>query len=180
MRKLADEVGISLSVAYHYFRDKNVLLNELFDATILSLGQERHLLKKPDSARARLLQIIDFQFDHAKEITFIFKYYLYFRKSFLKLSSGFIPAKEYKHIEEILLYGVQRGEFRKMDIAREAKVIAHAINGFVLEYFPDIPTGKERVEVIEPLSSFILRAIEPLTPRKGRAHTNTLGRAIGK
>jgi AcrR family transcriptional regulator len=169
MRRLAEEVGISLSVAYHYFRDKNVLLKEIFDDTNLALGRERHLLKKPASAPARMRQIIDFQFDHAKEITFVLKYYLYFRDNFGKLSTGFIPAKGYKHIEEILKYGIERGEFRALDIQREAKVITHAINGFILEYFPDVPVGKEREKVIEPLCDFILRAIEPLNSQKGES-----------
>lgn len=161
MRSLAEESNVGLSSIYHFFEDKDVLLRQIFDQTNTQLGRQRALLPKRKSANALLKDRIKFQFNHIEDVVFVLKYFLHYRGSFEHLERGFIPAKGYLHIEEVLLLGVQTGELELgLDsIASEAKIITHAINGFLLEYYPNPPTGRELTEIVSGLHSFIWRAV---------------------
>lgn len=161
MRNIAKDTKISPSVIYHYFKDKDELLRVIFDETSHRLGQERAALKVSKDARAMMHERVLFQIDHAEDVVFVLKYYLYNRKKFEKQSDkGYVPSKAYLHIEEVLERGVESGEFIELDIPSEAKVITHAINGYLLEYYPETPTGKEREDLAKTISNFILRSIE--------------------
>lgn len=166
MRKLADRSGIAQSVIYHHFKNKDVLLKYLFDTTNTKLGKLRAKLPQTQTSSQMLKQRITFQIDHAEEIVAVLKYFLTYRKEFEKQNLGYVPEKAYLHIEEVLARGVKSGEFIEMDIAKEAKVITHAINGFILEYFPKKPTGKEKRELIESIHRFILRSIASNQPHR--------------
>jgi hypothetical protein len=41
----------------------------------------------------------------------------------------------------------------------DAKIMAHAINGFLLEYFPDTPKGKELNSLVSSLTEFLNRSM---------------------
>lgn len=161
MRILAKESGIGLSSIYHFFKDKDELLKEIFDTTNRELGIARATL--PDSATASemLRQRIVFQFEHIEDVIFVLKYYLHFRPEFIKLESGFLPTKAYLHIEEVLKVGVETGEFciKRSEIDKESKVIAHAINGFLLEYFPVPPKRDELDAVTDSIHLFLMRSL---------------------
>ena len=92
---------------------------------------------------------------------FVLKYFLHYRHDFTHLDRGFVPAKAYLHIEEVIVAGIKEGAFPidEQDIAKEAKVVTHAINGFLLEYYPNPPKGRELREVSDSLHDFILRAL---------------------
>lgn len=160
MRKLAQEANISLSVIYHYYADKDVLLKEIFDATNTQLGRDRALLQERTSVLDALRDRVDFQLNHMADIVFVLKYYLQYRDTFEKNKYGYVPAKTSLHIEEILELGQQTGELRDgIDIKREAKVITHAINGFLLEIYPAVPSRAEHKRLVEDLTTFIARSI---------------------
>lgn len=161
MRNLSELSGVGLSSIYHFFEDKDVLLKELFDTTNTNLGIERAKLPKRKSANTLLHDRILFQFKHIEDVVFVLKYFLHYRQKFEKLKSGFIPPKGYLHIEEVLILGINTREFDLLieDIPSEAKVVTHAINGFLLEYYPDPPKGRELSEVVNSLHDFILRAL---------------------
>lgn len=160
MRNLAKEVGISLSVIYHHYSDKDVLLEEVFRLTNSNLGQQRKRLKAPKTTDEAILQRIQFQFDHMQDVVFILKYYLHYRSTFAKNATGWVPEKTSLHIQEVLEEGTARGELRSdLDVVAEAKIITHAINGFILEYYPAVPTGREKSRMIRELHAFIMRSI---------------------
>ena len=159
MRTLAEAVGIAPSVLYHYYADKDLLLKAVFDETNLTLGAARAKLHKPLSAKTMLKQRIIFQIDHAEEIVFVLKYFLANRRHYKKFHSGYVPDKTTKHIEEVLHYGQQTGEFVIDDIALDAKVVTHAINGFILEYYPAKLKGKEKEALVNLIYNFLLRAL---------------------
>jgi AcrR family transcriptional regulator len=159
MRHLAADTKISPSVIYHYFENKDVLLKELFDHLSNELGRERRLLAQPDTAGEMLKERIAFQLDHAEAVVAILKFYFAYRKTFAKVHLGYVPETAYRHIKEVLEYGVKTGEFIPMEIDEEAKVITHAINGFLLEYYPETPTLKERTQMIESIYRFIIRSL---------------------
>ena len=172
MRTLAEESGVGLSSIYHFFADKDVLLKKIFDETNTQLGAQRAKLPKRKTASYLLRDRIKFQFEHIEDVVFVLKYFLHFREQFNHQDRGYVPAKAYLHIEEVLLLGLQTGEFTLglNDIASEAKIVTHAINGFLLEYYPNPPTGRELAEVIGGLHSFIMRAL--IHERRSMARTN--------
>lgn len=159
MRQLANSCGIGISVLYYYFKDKDELLKIAFDSTNTNLGVKRRQLSQSIPAEKMLAQRIDFQLEHAEDIMFILKYYLAYRKTFQKNPTGYIPEKGYLHIHEVLEEGVRQKKFKINNIEQDAKVITHAINGFILEYYPDIPIGKKRQELVDMICSFVLRAL---------------------
>ena len=161
MRTLSDESHVGLSSIYHFFEDKDVLLKEIFDTTNKQLGIDRAKLPHRKTAHALLHDRIRFQFDHIEDVVFVLKYFLHFRPHFEHQHRGFVPAKAYLHIEEVLQLGNATGEFNvaKESVEKEAKVITHAINGFLLEYYPDPPKGRELREVSQSLHLFIMRSL---------------------
>ncbi len=161
MRILAKESGVGLSSIYHFFKDKDQILAHLFKEIGSQLGRERAMLSVDVSASEMLRGRIRFQFEHIEEVVFVLKYYLHFRPEFLRIDNGYIPAKAYLHIEEVLKKGVESGEFAisEDEIDREAKVVAHAINGFLLEYYPDKPDEKEMDEIVGSIHRFIMKSL---------------------
>lgn len=159
MRVIAMHVGIKPSVLYHYFENKEELLKAAFGYATRKLGVERSLQRKTKTPREKIKQSISFQFDHALYISAILKLYMAYRNTFPKLKNGYIPELAYAHITNAIEEGVSLGEFVSKEPASDAKVITHAINGYILEYFPNIPNGKERIQIIESIYSFIIRAL---------------------
>lgn len=161
MRTLAKESGVGLSSIYHFFNDKDEILKSIFNKTNSDLGIARAKLPKTDSAKAMLLERIKFQFEHIEDVVFVLKYYLHFRPDFVKLNTGYLPDKGYTHIEEVLKQGVIKGEFciSASEISKESKVIAHAINGFLLEYYPHPPKKSELENITKSIHSFLIRSL---------------------
>lgn len=159
MRSLAKEVQISPSVLYHYFPTKSLLLRAMFDETNRELGKRRSQLIPPKTAKNMLRQRIEFQFDNADLVVSVLKFYFSYRKEFPNLRPGFLPEKTYLHIKEVLEYGISTGEFENKDIDKQSRVIVHAINGYLLEYYPHIPKGEDREHVITELNEFLFRGI---------------------
>lgn len=160
MRTLAKQSGISLSVAYHYFKNKDALLKELFVATSRDLGKKRALLPKRQSATDMLRDRIAFQIDNVTDIVFILKYYMHFRSDYPQHEYGYLPLQATKHVTEVLEYGRATNEFiATQPIISEAKVITHSINGFLLEYYPTTPDASEKEALISSIHDFVMQAI---------------------
>jgi AcrR family transcriptional regulator len=162
MRILAQESGVGLSSIYHFFKDKDVLLKDIYQVTNRRLGQERLALPPQVTAQRMLAALIDFQFEHIEDVVYVLKYYLHFRDDFANLPTRTLPAKSVLHIEEVVRKGIETGEFHVApdDIAAKSKVVAHTINGYLLEYFPDVPRGAERQHMISDIVSFTMRALK--------------------
>jgi AcrR family transcriptional regulator len=160
IRTLAKEIPIAPSVIYHYFSDKDELLKEMYLNLNKELGQKRAALPKTKTASEMLKQRIEFQIDNSEQIVAVLKYYLAYRKDFKKFKNGFVPDKSALHIEEVLEFGIKTKEFNIYNLEDDAKVITHAINGFILEYFPYKPKGKEKEELIERIYKFLIRALK--------------------
>lgn len=161
MRILAKESGVGLSSIYHFFKDKDILLKEIYDETNRTLGHERSMLPPQPTAQAMLAQLIHFQFDHIEDVVYVLKYYLSFRHEFAAMPTKTLPAKSVLHIEEVMHKGIGTGEFTvaDKDITAKAKVIGHTINGYLLEYYPDIPKGRERQEIVDDIVSFSMAGL---------------------
>lgn len=160
IRTLANTIPITPSVIYHHFVDKDALLQEMYETANKTLGKKRAQLSTPPTAAEMLRQRIEFQINNQELIVAVLKYYLVYRKTFKKTPHGFVPDKSCLHIEEVLRYGMEKNEFLISDIADDAKVITHAINGFLLEYYPNVPKGKEKKELIQRIYLFLIRALK--------------------
>jgi AcrR family transcriptional regulator len=160
MRTLAKEAGVALSVIYHHYTDKDQLLTEIFNYTRKNLGELRAQLPARDTAADMLYDRIVFQIDHIEDVVFILKYYIHYRTQFDRNDRGYIPVKAYLHIEEVLEHGLETGEFQlRHSVPEEAKIITHAINGFLLEYYPVEVSASEKRELASSIHDFVLRAI---------------------
>lgn len=159
IRLLADKADISSSVIYHYFPNKDLMLKEMFDTTAHQLGTFRSQLPSTNSAYEMLKQRIEFQLDHATEVLATLKYYINYRNQFQQNPHGYVPITAYKHIYEVLEAGIKSNEFNISNIDNDAKVITHAINGFILEYYPDIPEGDSKSELIALIYNFLIKAL---------------------
>lgn len=159
MRDLAESSKITLSNIYHYFPSKDKLLEEIFHTTNTALGEKRKNLPETETASDMLKQRIEFQLDNAEDIVYVLKYYLTYRENFTKSDTGFLPPKTYLHIEEVLQRGVETGEFIVDDLFEDSQVIAHCINGFVLEYFPHQLTNEEKEQIVRKIHRLLMRAL---------------------
>jgi AcrR family transcriptional regulator len=161
MRVLAQESGVGLSSIYHFFTDKDVLLRDIYQQTNRQLGLDRSALPAQPTAQLMLAQLINFQFNHIEDVVYVLKYYLHFRQDFAALPTKTLPAKSILHIEEVLQKGIESGEFgvAAADVAAKAKVVAHTINGYLLEYFPAVPHGQERRQMIDDIVAFTMAGL---------------------
>ena len=161
MRILAKESGVGLSSIYHFHKDKDVLLKAIYDDTNRSLGVARKALPPMITASEKLRQLIHFQFDHIENVVYVLKYYLSFRHEFAALPTKTLPAKALVHVEEVLHKGNDTGEYSIVaeQIPAKARVITHTINGYLLEYYPDVPRGKERHQIIDDIVSFTMTGV---------------------
>ena len=156
IRTLAKESGVGISSIYHFFKDKDVVLRDIYAATNRQLGIAREKLPEQPSAEKMLEQLIYFQFEHIEDIVYVLKYCLHFRQDFAKLPTRTLPPKSVLHVEEVIQKGVETGEFSVApnDMPAKAKVIGHTINGYLLEYFPDVPNQQELQEITHAIVSF--------------------------
>ncbi len=161
MRVLAKESGVSLSSIYHFYADKDALLKSLYEETNKFLGEQRAKQATAATASQMLLERIAFQFQHAEDVVFVLKYYLHFRSTFPKRVDGYLPPKAALHVEEVLAYGVKTGEYQldEAAIASEAKMVAHTINGFLLEYYPEQLEDTELSALCANIHDFVTRAV---------------------
>jgi AcrR family transcriptional regulator len=160
IRLLAKNLGVVPSVIYHHFKDEDSLLKAMFDYTNTELGKERAMLPQTKNTEAMLKQRIGFQLDNAGKIVTVLKYYLAFRKNFPKYKEGFVPDKSSLHMEEVLEFAKKEGVYKRNSLKADAKVMTHAVNGFLLEYYPYKVEGKERTELINRIYKFLFFALK--------------------
>jgi len=161
MRTLSKASGVGLSSIYHFFKDKDILLKAIYLETNARLGMLRGQLPDSPTAEAALAQLIEFQLEHIEDVVYVLKYYLHFRHDFAVLPTKTLPAKSVLHVEEVIHKGIKTGEFkiREGDIPAKAKVVAHTINGYLLEYYPDTPHGKERQDMVRDIVDFTMAGL---------------------
>lgn len=163
MRALAKESGVGLSSIYHFFADKDALLKELFKTVSEYLEAERATLPKRSKARDMLSDRIRFHFTHIESVVCILKYYMHFKPQVIQLRSDLVPTNAYIRMKDVIAHGVETGEFASDSVEDDARLITHLVNGFLLEYYPRQPSGKELTRLVDTLAGFIIRALTPKT-----------------
>jgi AcrR family transcriptional regulator len=160
LRRIGREAGIAQSAVYHHFASKDILLTTTFRHMGRSLGMNIAMLPTAPTLREMLVQRIEFQFDNAGTVVAMLKYFMAERSQFHELPArGFVPPQAYRHIADVIERGNAEGAWHIVDVNADAKVIVHAINGFVLEYFPHLPLVQARATLLGSIESFIWRAL---------------------
>ena len=157
MRKVADLVGVQQSVIYHHFHSKEELIAQAFQTAYQQLQQAYVELPAESDVHALLSQRIKYQLDNGHAIIPMLRYFMAFKQDKQGQPGGYIPQRAYAHIKEVIDLGVKQGVYASADSDADARVIVHAINGFVMEYYPD--TGSHRDELIRMIQNFIERSL---------------------
>ena len=71
-----------------------------------------------------------------------------------------LPPKAYLHMQEVLEKGIESGEFYVIDMVADAQVMTHAVNGFLLEYYPEEIADKEKDQLVQKLHQFLIRGLK--------------------
>jgi AcrR family transcriptional regulator len=160
LRRVGQATNLAQSAVYHHFSNKDELLEAAQISIRQTLRADLMALPATDSTRDLLVQRINYQFDHAAHIVAILKYFMANREKFPELAeTGYLPARAYQHIIDVLDRGNQTGEFEVADPRATAKVIVHAVNGFVLEYFPARQAKTERTVLVESIADFVWKSL---------------------
>lgn len=160
MRDISHESDTAISALYHYFSDKDSLMLELYQFCNRKLGQLRLQTPVSDDKQKAIHDRIAFQFDHAELVVAVLKYYMDYRDSFAKQPIGFLPDKTYLHIEEITKLWSDDWVVSNPRAMAVVKLITHGINGYVLEFYPNLPKDKERAQIITSLTSTIMTLLD--------------------
>lgn len=160
MRTIAEQLHISQSVIYHYFNSKDEMLLKVYNRTRRDIGNKRPKLKNENNLLQDLIQRIEYQMENAVDVVYILKYYLHNRENFKEIENGYIPKAAYTHVLEILQKAEEKDELQKgLNLLEQAQVITHAINGFVLEYYPYLPMENKKDKLILQLAVFIHKSL---------------------
>jgi AcrR family transcriptional regulator len=158
MRQVAGAVNREASIIYAHFADKQELLRETRNYVIMQLARNR-VYTEGASARKQLREMLSFQFDNREMIVALLQYFMAAREDFVPTGNGYIPARAYEHVTQILRKGVDEGVYHPDDIDFEAKVITHLSNGFLMEYFSRNLAADEAAELVEKLARYIERSL---------------------
>ncbi|MCX8008729.1 MAG: TetR family transcriptional regulator [Patescibacteria group bacterium] len=149
IRSLARALSIPPSLVCYHFHSKKELEASMASYAIDVLATERKHLCVHASLEENIKDRIAFQFKHARYVVAILKYYMGNREDFQKHDHGYLPETAYQHIKEIL---PERYEHRD----QRAKILTHAINGYVLEYFPETMDEREIRALVCTLKDLLL------------------------
>lgn len=160
IRLLAKRLGVVPSVLYHHFPNEETLLKEMFNYLNTELGRKRSALPPSANTSGMLKQRIEFQLENATAIVAVLKYYFAFRASFAQTHDGFLPDKSALHMEEVLQFAKRNGEYKHRSLQNDAKVMTHAVNGFILEYYPYTLKESEKTALVNKIHDFLFRALK--------------------
>jgi AcrR family transcriptional regulator len=164
MRKVASAVGIEPSVIYNHFADKESLLRStrMFITSRLDVAMRETLanVATKDMLRASLR----FQIEQRELIVALLQYFMATRDDFPETEYGYVPARAYQHMTNLLQAGIDEGIYQSANVMLDAKLITHMVNGFLMEYFDRRLTSEQINSLADHLAEFIERSI--VVPRK--------------
>jgi AcrR family transcriptional regulator len=157
MRQIADQASIQQSVLYYHFKSKEDMLKQAFLLAQQQIREALEQLPPLATAPALLRQRIVYHLQHGHLIIPMLRYFMAIKQAAPQEPGGYIPPQAYRHIREAIELGIEQGVYRTDTIDQDAKVIVHALNGFVMEYYPDQPYSDE---LIDSIQSFIERGLQ--------------------
>jgi AcrR family transcriptional regulator len=159
MRALGELAGIKQSVVYYYFPSKEELLRSTRINLNKQLDEGIKSLKPTKTVSEMMYQRIMFQLDHRQEIVALLQYFMGAKGDFPGTPSGHVPERAYAHMKEVIERGVAEGNYHSANPTLDAKIMTHAINGFLLEYSADESNTREDQHIAHQLTDFFERAL---------------------
>jgi AcrR family transcriptional regulator len=159
MRDLAQKVHIAPSVLYYHFMNKEQLLDSVFFYCIHSLQAQHTLPQSAKDFSVTLYQRLEFYYDRARYVVAILKYFLAHHDAFTPSENGYIPDRAYQPLTSLIEYGSDQGWITSHNPSTDAKVLLHALNGHILEYYPQLPEATARQELLRNVCDFAVRAL---------------------
>lgn len=157
MDDIAEEAQFSKATLYHYFKSKGEIFFEIMLSILKEMNEElRRIREKSIKAEEKLKEIVRFTFNFFQEKENISRIFLmeknFIQKFFYLMAERQGPAtndldlKRLKNIypkrrvwmdvvSQILVEGVESGEFRKMDVQDTAYVFTSLLHGFYFTKF---------------------------------------------
>jgi AcrR family transcriptional regulator len=159
MRAIAADTGVQASVIYHYYPTKEDLLR----AVRLNLNQRLDQVfdsapTTPD-APGLLRQRLAINFEHRQDIVALLQYFMAAKQDFPVQDNGYVPERAYRHMREIIDRGVTEGVYHSADPDFDAKILAHLVNGFLIEHYPHELKRSTQADLVTRLADFIERAL---------------------
>lgn len=161
MRSVAAASGVKASVIYHYFTTKDDLLREVRAELNARLDAAFDGAPAAPDAAALLRQRLALNLEHRQDIVALLQYFMAVKADFPPNPGGYVPPRAYRHMRQIIDTGISEGRYSSADPDFDAKVLAHMVNGFLLEFFPHDLPAVETEALVEKLANFIERSLAP-------------------
>ena len=160
MRTVAEAAGVQPSVIYHYFPNKEDLLRDVRTYLNHTLDEAFDQAPAVASAGELLRQRLELNFVHMEAVVALLQYFLWSKPVFVRLEDGgYVPARAYRHMSEIIERGVAEGSYVSERPDFDAKIMAHLVNGFLLEFYPHTIAKDQLSEMVEQMARFIERSL---------------------
>ncbi|HEU4962365.1 MAG TPA: TetR/AcrR family transcriptional regulator [Bacilli bacterium] len=167
VEEIAEAAGVGKGTVYLYFKDKNNLLLEVtrfhFRTYIELIEQE---MDKHDSARDKLRAYVHSHMSHFPELIKFNKLnFEHLLKQRAKEETGDRNLGEYhqtffRMIEELVRYGIERGEFQPVDATHGAMMIWGTLHAYVMRVmFSDLATDELTPQKADALIDLILNGL---------------------
>jgi len=161
IRDVARKANVQSSVIYYYFPDKDALLYAAFREITAKLQTDMAPIRNTDNASAMLRAVINYQFQQRRILAALLNYFVARSDDFPKLDvGGYVPAQAYYHIFGCLQTGSKTGQYQSHTSLFDAKIVAHIMNGFILEYASRPLPQRECDQLVEAIASFIEAAAQ--------------------
>jgi len=130
MDHVAEAAGIAKGSLYNYFRNKQELLEFIFDKTVEPAKQAaEEILAKPVSAMEKLESILRLWFEHFSTQRGIFDFLFNHRatRELLDSRESSTHADAIEKFRMIFQQGIEEGTFRQLDVTRTAEMFLGAV-----------------------------------------------------
>lgn len=156
MRDVAAAADVHTSAIYYYFSDKAELFEAVYMQIIKNLQRDIAPIRVITDPSERLRAILTYQFTKRKMLAALLNYFVGQSDKFPRRSDdGYVPAGAYMHIIECLKLGEALGIYRSHTSGFDAKIIAHIMNGFILEYAHRPLNRDQCATLVTAIASFI-------------------------
>jgi AcrR family transcriptional regulator len=159
MRAIASDTGVQASVIYHYYATKEDLLRSVRQQLNTQLDAAFDQAPPVADAPAWLRQRLTLNFEHREHIVSLLQYFMAAKADFPQQDGGYVPPRAYRHMREIIDRGISEGVYRSDNPDFDAKILAHLVNGFLIEHYPHDLTPPDQARLVEQIASFIERAL---------------------
>lgn len=167
MRDIAALAKVQTSAIYYHFPDKSTLFEAVYKQIIINLQQDVVPIRNIADPSKRLRAVIAYQLKKRKMLAALLNYFVAQTDNFPKIEDGgYVPAGAYRHILETLELGTAKNLYHSHTSPIDAKIIAHIMNGFIIEYANRPLPKKQSEALVKAIADFIEAATKQPSKNK--------------